>query len=280
MAYTGEHANILNCLTKDCLEPRYSQNNSPRRQYNYIPLIPRLLAFYRSQRQAKRLKEYPTVVREARDTDRACKDIWNGKLIRELEDQGYFREPTDLALQLSLDGMQLVTARYSHEATPVAIFNLNLPPQERIKKENILISFVIPGPGKYKNLDSYLFPLIEELQQLSQGKAAWDADSNGNFILRAHVALVTGDGPATAEAMGMKRPGNALSPCRSCEIHAIQGNNSTYYVANVDEDGEITYQRPRSDLRGDIDDAMDGGADLQQILGMSFNTNCPLLSDF
>ena len=38
-----------------------------------------------------------------------------------------------------------------------------------------------------------------------------------------------GDGPAVAAAMGFKRPGNAKSPCRMCEIKGIRYKN-TYYV--------------------------------------------------
>ena len=31
--------------------------------------------------------------------------------------------------------------------------------------------------------------------------------------------MVTGNGPALAEAINMKRPGNALRPCRTCMIY-------------------------------------------------------------
>jgi hypothetical protein len=37
-------------------------------------------------------------------------------------------------------------------------------------------------------------------------------------MLRARVTMVTGDGPAVAEVMGLKRPGNAYRPCRYCTI--------------------------------------------------------------
>jgi len=38
---------------------------------------------------------------------------------------------------------------------------------------------------------------------------AVDGDTGEEFTLHAHVLMVTGDGPAVADAMGMKSPGNA-----------------------------------------------------------------------
>lgn len=53
--------------------------------------------------------------------------------------------------------------------------------------------------------------------------------------------MVTGDGPAVAEAMGFKRPGNALRPCRCCMIESELGEpgnrgKQTYYVPHTGYD--------------------------------------------
>ena len=109
---------------------------------------------------------------------------------------------------MSLNGVQ-VTNMHHHEVMPVILINLNLPPEECYKVVNILASMIIPGPKKPKNLDSFLRPLVDELKQLDYGVKAFDANMGQEFILRAWVTMVTGDGPAIAEAIGFKRPGNA-----------------------------------------------------------------------
>jgi hypothetical protein len=47
--------------------------------------------------------------------------------------------------------------------------NANLSPDIRVKKENLLISAIIPGPNQPKDFNSFLRPIIDELKLL-QGK--------------------------------------------------------------------------------------------------------------
>jgi hypothetical protein len=54
------------------------------------------------------------------------------------------------------------------------IINLNLPPEERVKVENIMASMVIPGPQKPKELDTFLQPLVEELKRLDRDVQAYE----------------------------------------------------------------------------------------------------------
>jgi hypothetical protein len=52
--------------------------------------------------------------------------------------------------------------------------NYNLPPWLSMKKGYLLLSLIISGPHKVKNLDTYLALLVEELQQLWDGVWAYD----------------------------------------------------------------------------------------------------------
>ncbi|RAL65679.1 hypothetical protein DID88_005347 [Monilinia fructigena] len=70
--------------------------------------------------------------------------------------------PTDVALQMQLDGFE-VTRKQAHSATSVMMVNLNLKPDKRFKSENVLISMIIPGPKAYDDLNSFLAPLVDEL---------------------------------------------------------------------------------------------------------------------
>ncbi|KAI0992397.1 hypothetical protein K3495_g15788 [Podosphaera aphanis] len=60
------------------------------------------------------------------------------------------------------------------------------------------------------------------MKELADGVDTYDNYRGIHFRLRAHVVLVTGDGPAIAEVIGMKTPGNAKVPCRHCMIKATQ----------------------------------------------------------
>jgi hypothetical protein len=67
--------------------------------------------------------------------------------------------PTDIALQGFMDGAN-VTNIGTHEVTPFLVTNLNLPPELRYLKENIMLVFLVPGPRKYGLIDSYYWPLV------------------------------------------------------------------------------------------------------------------------
>jgi hypothetical protein len=93
---------------------------------------------------------------------------------------------------MSLDGVGLTQRGPSYTTCPVILLNNNIPPTERFKKRNILLSLVIPGPQKHKDLDSFLYPLIEELKQLGQGINAYDSYNGRSFTLRAFLVVVSG----------------------------------------------------------------------------------------
>ena len=130
--------------------------------------------------------------------------------------------------------------------------NLNLPPDLRYQIKNILAGIIIPGPRQPKDYNSFLRPLVDELELLGNGSlSAMDGDTGEMFTLRAHVLIVTGDGPATASAMGMKRPGNAFRPCRACEISGVRGKH-VYYLPHSECQHNVLC--PRLNLRAVIED--------------------------
>ncbi len=52
--------------------------------------------------------------------------------------------------------------------------NYNLPPWLSMKKRFLLLSLIIPGPSKVKNLDIYLESVVDELKTLWDGVWAYD----------------------------------------------------------------------------------------------------------
>jgi hypothetical protein len=152
--------------------------------------------------------------------------IINGKELPHL----YFQDPRDVALGLSTDGF----APFKHRTTtcwPLILFNYNLPPEVRFHINNIISLGVVPGPKKPIDMDSFLWPLVEEMLQLAAGITAFDSLSRSAFVLRAYIILVFGDIPAVSLLMRMKGH-NGLVPCRFCKIQGIKapGRATTHYV--------------------------------------------------
>jgi Transposase family tnp2 len=247
IAFTGKYADATECPY--CQQERFQDTDrkKPWKTALYIPLVPRLRLQYRDAARAEVLTGYRQSLEQSGSTNEV-QDFFDGRLFRDfhLRELDLFKDPHDVALHLSLDGLQL-TNMSNHEVTPVIFMNLNLPPQERYKVDNILAGMLIPGPKKPKALDTFLRPLVDELNKLGgDGFPALDGRNCAEFQLRAWVTMVTGDGPALAEAIGMKRPGNAVRPCRTCMIKAELASR-TYYVPH----SEYDFENPplRSNLR-------------------------------
>lgn len=250
IAFTGSYSDHDSC--QYCKESRRNSTGKPRKRFLYIPLIQRLQLQYSDPARARVLTSYRKELHQDNGI-RILRDFFDGDLFRDFHvtELGLFNDPHDIALHMSLDGVQLTNMRH-YEVTPVIFLNLNLPPEERYRIANILTGVVIPGPKKPKELDTFLQPLVEELLQLDQGVQAFDGNTKSAFQLRAWVTIVTGDGPALAEAIGMKKPGNAYRPCRTCMIEAehCNGPNKTYYVPHTGYD--FTNPPIRIELREDI----------------------------
>ena len=169
-------------------------------------------------------------------------DIWDGSVYKELKEQyisingkrlntKYFSDSHDLALGLSTDGFAPWRKR-KYTAWPLLIINYNLPPDKRFHQNNILPVSVIPGPKKPKDVDSFLYPLIEELLELSQGIRAFDASTGHYFSLRAFLLLAFGDIPAISLILKMKGH-NGIASCRLCNIRGLRvpdSESTAHYV--------------------------------------------------
>ncbi|QRV97963.1 Transposase family Tnp2 protein [Ceratobasidium sp. AG-Ba] len=240
IAYTGPYKNRIECPR--CGAFRYKRDEwsptgvRPRRRFLYIPLIPRLVNMYRDPTTA-RLLGYRA---RRRPRPQSLSDIFDGQYYAQLMqrrvklrgrplDHRYFSSPTDIALGLSTDGFgPFRTCEQS--CWPLVIFNYNLDPTIRHRLENLLCLGVIPGPNEPQELDTFLEPLVDELEQLARGVAAFDGEHMRPFCLHAYLIACFGDMPAVAKMMCMKGV-NGKHPCRACKIVGIRAAGSkTNYV--------------------------------------------------
>jgi hypothetical protein len=112
---------------------------------------------------------------------------------------------------------------------------MNLPPQERFKRQNVLVVGFVPGPNNPKNLDSFMYPLIEEFLALEPGIKAWNGYRQKAFILHAHIAVVTGDMPGRSKLQAFKGS-RALRYCPYCYVKAVHSGRTTYCPFHMPRD--------------------------------------------
>ncbi|KAJ7721633.1 hypothetical protein B0H16DRAFT_1274334, partial [Mycena metata] len=110
MCYAGKYAALQRCPF--CHEARLDAEGTPRRQYQYIPLIPRLVALYTNREQSEVLQTYRAEFTSEPDT---VKDVFDGthyqgllgKFVtlrgRKLAHK-FFSDMRDIALGISFDG--------------------------------------------------------------------------------------------------------------------------------------------------------------------------------
>jgi hypothetical protein len=112
--------------------------------------------------------------------------------------------------------------------------NLNLPPSIRFKRRNILLVGFTPGPNNPKEIDSFLWPLVEEFKKLERGVETWNAATEQYFNLHAYITIVTADMPGREKLMCLK--GNrAYSYCNYCLCRGIH-NKAIYCPFSPPED--------------------------------------------
>ena len=73
----------------------------------------------------------------------------------------------------------------------MVVVSYNIPPWESIKKGNILLSLLVPRKHKVKNMDVYLTPLIEELQELWNGIEVFDVSKPPRATLIKGILMWT-----------------------------------------------------------------------------------------
>ncbi|CAM6094113.1 unnamed protein product [Calypogeia fissa] len=97
------------------------------------------------------------------------------------------RDPRHVRLGLASDGVSPHSLGGKGRPTsvwPVVIMNYNLPPWLSMKKGFLLLSLIIPGPKKVKNIDTYLALLVDELKTLWDGVWAYDGRKSMEGIPR------------------------------------------------------------------------------------------------
>jgi hypothetical protein len=240
LAYTGRYNDEESCIF--CGEDRYFSPSmdgtslKPKRQFAYIPLISQIKALFLNEEMVK-IMGYRANYNTETYKDGFMQDFFDGKLYRDRLseyvtirgkqlDHRYFSGKHDIAFALTTDGVAIFPRQRlgGPVAWPIAVINLNLPPDIRTHLENIIVLGVVPGPTEPKDIGSFLYPFIIEAEVLAKGVSipSYDSLHQQDILLDVHaytlMAIV--DIPAGSKLLNVKGQNGRL-PCRLCWIQAI-----------------------------------------------------------
>ena len=157
-------------------------------------------------------------------------DVFDGKTYRYAIQDGYFRDPRDVAVWLTHDGFVFYSSEKENVWVILAI-NYNIRPEDRVKLENMMPIMIIPG--KPKDLHSFFTPLYEELKELQ------DPTPDRGWCV--HALTSSADLPASSVFFNMKEGSNCFSGCRACECFGYPkpGAKSSRPRRNDSDDGDV-----------------------------------------
>ena len=153
---------------------------------------------------------------------------------------GLFHDKSDTAISISSDGAQLTMKKQSNMWLLIVLL-LNLPPDMCYKAKNAIIPLAIPGPSAPGNIESFIYPLFEEMAQSSVGMWTWDAIDSSYFVLKAFICAVKGDMLGSAKLSGMAGHsalfGDRFSLVQGAFSSKTRGARAQYYpISPPDKD--------------------------------------------
>ncbi len=146
-------------------------------------------------------------------------EIFDGQLWKDFQKYNgsdFLNTPRNYGLMLNFDFFQPMKHSKDYSVGVLYVVLLNLPRAERFKWENVLVVGVIPALGKEpKNLNSFLKPLVEELNALWKGVRLLSSLSTIPLIFRAALLCTSSDIPAPRKLCGFKGHSAELG-CSRC----------------------------------------------------------------
>lgn len=200
---------------------KQEEKRIPYKTHVYFPIGHRIQLWYTSRYLSLLMSTYAEKAVKIRRRD-LISDFWSGDIYQSLvEKQKIFKDPRDLAFCCGYDGTKPFKTRKNRYLWPIILTCLNMPPEIRFKRRNVLVAGFVPGPNNPKEDDSFLRPLIDEFQYLSRiGVKTWDEAEHEHFRAKAHLVMFSTDMPARKKLL--RTMGIASSSyCEYCTIRGL-----------------------------------------------------------
>ncbi|XP_027151114.1 uncharacterized protein LOC113751338 [Coffea eugenioides] len=203
--FRKENENFDTCPNLNCKEPRYKMAGSrvPRKVLRYFPLKPRLQRLYTHKEIASDMRWHKEKCVHDDNIMRHPADSEAWKHFDRLHPD-FAVDPRNVRLGLATDGFNpFGTMISAYSIWPIYLVPYNLPPWKCMRDPFFFLSMLIPGPKSPGNeIDVYMEPLIDELNEMWLGVETYDAYSGKKFDLRAALLWTINDFPAYAMLSG------------------------------------------------------------------------------
>ncbi|XP_052177584.1 uncharacterized protein LOC127791645 [Diospyros lotus] len=184
------------------------------KQVRHFPLISRLQRLFMSNKTASLMRWHE----EGRTKDGIMRHPADSLAWQSFDEQHpkFAEDSRNVRLGLASDGFNpFRTMTISYNIWPVVLMPYNLPPWLCMKQPYFILSLLIDGPrAPGDNIDVFLQPLIQELQELwSEGIETYDASRKEMFHMHAALLWTINDFPAYANLSGWSTRGRVACPC-------------------------------------------------------------------
>ena len=216
---------LLKQITLSSGMQKYYQINS----YPYKSLIQSIERCLCRPGTCKRLQQW----RNRHIPDGYYADVYDGKLWKEHAD--FFSQPRSYGLMLNLDWFQ----PFKHTTDSVGamyITIMNLPRNERFKRENVILLGIIPAMDhEPPHVNAFLQPLVAELQELKTGVRMYTSESpRFRVTVRAMLLCAACDIPAGRKLCGFMGHSATLW-CSRC-LKRFAGGFGSHDCSGFDRD--------------------------------------------
>lgn len=163
ICYTGIYESFQSCPL--CDSSRYDLTNKSKKVMPYLSIKKRLEIQYNNKVRAEELLYRHQYINNKDIDSEDLEDIFDGKIYKELLEINLFNDKRDIAFTVSCDGYQIFKQK-TDDCWAFLLINNNLDPSIRVKKENLIISFLIPGLKQPKDFNTFLRPFVDEMKEL------------------------------------------------------------------------------------------------------------------
>lgn len=167
-------------------------------------------------------------------------DWYDGENFRQAVAAGCFTADSDVALSLSTNGFEAFRQN-GHQGWPVVATVLNLSAARRSKIVCQILLTVTPGPKQPADLESFLEPIADQLNQLAAGlDGVYNAGSTQFRKLRAFQHQWTTDMPG-GDKLGNATGHNGFKPNRFRDFHGVLHKTHMYFPPRDAGTGEALF---------------------------------------
>ena len=251
---------------KVCGQSRYkpklkvAKMNKPRAQMLSLPIMATIKAMYANSETSTLLRHRDKCLQQALHLFHTASQTYRYSdfcdsqvYMHHYTQMGLFKDSRDVALALSTDGAQLTMKKQSDTWLLILVL-LNLPPEICYKSKNIIITLTIPGPRAPGNIESFVYPVFEEMAMASEGIWLWDALDSSYFLNHTCITMILGDMLGSAKLNGMAGHsaflGDRFSMVQGAHTSLKKGSKAQYYPLAPLESSKYNPNRP---LRYNLD---------------------------